>query len=118
MQGSELARIQKNLDEQRKGNYSISYDKSEVNFEHLRRKRAFYQGVNIQMGEEITDKGELIGFANVPDILPLRPKGQWDGLNYDELMATTASEEEQKELAASATPGPNPHLYNYETVQD
>ena len=41
-----------------------------------------------------------------------------DGLNYDELMATTASEEEQKELAASATPGPSPHLYNYETVQD
>ena len=63
----------------------------------------------------MTDKGELISFSDVPDILPLKPLGEWDGLNYDELMATTASEEEQKELAASSTPGPNPHLYNYET---
>ena len=115
VQGSELSRIQKQLEEQRKGNYSISYDLTDVNFGHLRRKRAFYKGVNIQMGQEMTDKGELISFSDVPDILPMKPKGEWDALNYDELMASTASEEEQKELAASSTPGPHPHLYNYET---
>lgn len=67
------------------------------------------------MGQEMTDKGELIGFSDVPDIMPMKPKEQWDGLKYEELMASTASEEEQKELAASSTPGPNPHLYNYDT---
>ena len=75
VQGSELARVQKQLEEQRKGNYSISYDKSDVNFEHLRRKRAFYKGVNIQMEQEMTDKGEVVGFGDVPDILPFKPKG-------------------------------------------
>ena len=47
VQGSELSRIQKQLEEQRKGNYSVSYQLSEINFDHLRRKRAFYKGVNI-----------------------------------------------------------------------
>jgi len=66
------------------------------------------------MAEEL-DKGELVGFSDVPDIMPFKPKGEWDSLNYEELMATTLSAEEQKEAATSGTPGPNPHLFNYET---
>lgn len=85
------------METQRKGLYKISYDKSDINFDHLRRNRAFYQGVNIQMNEETTDKGDLIGFSNLPNILPVRPKAEWALVNYEELMATTASEEEQKE---------------------
>lgn len=81
----------------------------------MRRKRAFFRGVNIQLGQELTDKGELVGFSDVPDILPLKPVEKWDGLDYDKLMASTASEEEKKELAESSTPGPHPHLYNYDT---
>lgn len=45
--GSEVAAVQKELEEQRKGNYSISYEISDLNFDHLRRKRAFISGVNI-----------------------------------------------------------------------
>ena len=46
------------------------------------------------MNEEMTDKGDLIGFSNLPNILPVRPKDEWTKVNYEELMATTASEEE------------------------
>ena len=63
----------------------------------------------------MTDKGTLIGFSDVPDILPFKPKGEWDGLNYEDLMATTLGAEELKEAAASGTPGPNPHLFDYDT---
>jgi len=111
VQGSELGRIQAELDEQRKGNYAISFEMSDVNFDHLRRKRAFLSGVNIQLEEEKTDKGDILAFNNLPDLLPIKPKGEWDGLKYDELMATTASEEEQKEAAATGTPGPNSNLF-------
>lgn len=61
------------------------------------------------------DKGELIGFGNLPDILPIKPKGAWDGLNYDELVATTLTEEEQKEASAEGTPGQSANLFNYDT---
>ena len=50
-----------------------------INFDHLRRKRAFISGVNIQVEEEKTDKGETLGFDELPDLLPIKPKGQkWD----------------------------------------
>lgn len=70
--------------------------------------------MNIQLAEEM-DKGALLGFGNLPDILPIKPKGEWDGLNYDELVATTFTEEEQKQAAAEGTPGPNANLFNYDT---
>ena len=60
--GSELAAIEKLNEEQRKGNYAISFEKTDVNFDHLRRKRAFIQGVNIELEEEKTDKGDTITF--------------------------------------------------------
>ena len=119
VQGSELARIEKENEDRRKGNYAISFELSDVNFDHLRRKRAFYRGVNIELEEEKTEKGDLISFSDLPDLLPVKPKGQkWDGLKYDELMATTATEEEQKEAAAAGTPGPNSHLFQYDGASE
>ena len=50
--------------------------------------------VNIEMEEEKTDKGDLISFSDLPDLLAIKPKAEWDGLKYEELMATTTSEEE------------------------
>ena len=50
--GSELERVQKQLEAERKGNFSISYEMSDLNFDHLRRKRAFFQGVNIELQQE------------------------------------------------------------------
>ena len=94
VQGSELSRIEKELEEQRKGNFAISFEKETINFEHLRRKRAFSSSVNIEMEEEKTDKGDLISFSDLPDLLAIKPKEKWDGLKYEELMATTTSEEE------------------------
>ena len=91
--GSELAQVQKNLEAERKGNYAISFEMDKMNFDHLRRKRAFFSGVPIQLQEEM-DKGALIGFSNLPDILPIKPKQAWDGLKYEELMSTTLTEEE------------------------
>lgn len=44
---SEAARRQKLLDSMRMGTMPISYELNEVNFDHLRRKRAFIKGVNI-----------------------------------------------------------------------
>jgi hypothetical protein len=57
----------------------------------LRRKRAFIKGVDIALEEEKTEKGDLVSFSDLPDILPIKPKGNWDGLNYNELMASSAS---------------------------
>lgn len=115
VQGSEVGRIEKENEDRRRGNYAISYEMSDVNFDHLRRKRAFYKGVNIELEEEKTEKGDLVSFSDLPDLLPIRPKNQaWDGLKYEELMATTATEEEQKQAAESTTPGINTHLFNFD----
>jgi len=111
--GNELARVQKELEEQRKGNYAISYEVQDLNFDHLRRKRAFVQGVNIQLEEE-KNKEELIAFDNLPDILPLVPKGNMAEMNYEELMRTTASEAEIAEATANGTPGDKMFDYNSE----
>lgn len=112
--GSELERVQKQLETDRKGNFSISYEMDDINFDHLRRKRAFFQGVNIELQQEF-DKEQLIGFSDLPDVLPVRPKGDMANMKYDEVMRTTATEEEQKEAAASGTPGPNSNLFNYDS---
>lgn len=42
--------------------------------------------------EEEVEQGELIGFKGLPDILPVKPKGLWSELNYDELMASSEEE--------------------------
>jgi len=65
----------------------------------------------LQLEEEKTDKGDILAFNNLPDILPIKPKEAWDKVKYEELMTTTATEEEQKEAAATGTPGPNTHLF-------
>lgn len=68
---------------------------TDINFDHLRRKRAFIQGVNIQLEEEF-DKEELVGFDNLPDLLPIIPKGNLAKIDYTELMQSGMTEEEQK----------------------
>ena len=47
-----------------------------------------------------------MGFADIPDILPLKPKDAMSSVDYSALMKTT---EEEK------TPGPNGGLFNYDT---
>jgi len=47
-----------------------------------------------------------LGFADIPDILPLKPKVAMSSVDYSALMKTT---EEEK------TPGPNGGLFNYDT---
>lgn len=62
----------------------------------MRKKRAFYKGVNIRLNGE-KDKQEVIDFTDLPDILPLKAAGQeYSALNYDDVAKTTKSEEEQK----------------------
>ena len=73
--GTEQARLQAELEAQRTGRYRIAYELDGLNFDHLRRKRAFISGVNIQVEEEKTDKGETLGFDELPDLLPIKPKG-------------------------------------------
>jgi len=68
---------------------------ADINFDQLRRKRAYYKGVNIQLGEEM-DKGQLVGFSDLPDLLPIKTPGKWDGLYYNELAATTLTDEERQ----------------------
>ena len=76
------------------GKKPIAFDITELNFEHLRRKRAFYNGVNIQLEEE-KDKDKVLDFTDLPDILPVKAKGKgYDKVKYDELVKTTKSEAE------------------------
>lgn len=114
---SDEARRQKQLEAMREGSTAIAYDLPLVNFDHLRRKRAFYRGVNIQLSEEF-DKEELVDFSNLPDILPLKPKSGMADLDYAELAKSTLTEEEVKERLNSATPGPNPTLFDYDAADD
>lgn len=46
--GNEQQLAEKENLKQRKGNFEISYVKEDIKFEHLRRKRAFVSGVNIE----------------------------------------------------------------------
>lgn len=86
--GTELAALETQHEKDRKGSQPISYEKSDLNFNQLRRKRAYYNGVNIQLAEEM-DKGVLLGFSDLPDLLPVKTIGKWDKLNYDEVAAST-----------------------------
>lgn len=109
---SEAAKREKALEALRTGNMDISYDLKEVNFDQLRRKRAFYKGVNIQLLEEM-NKEELIDFTNAPDILPMRPRDkQLSEVDFTELMKKVEGGEEQKE---GETPSADSNLYNYDT---
>merc|ERR1712060_250683 len=94
------------------GSMCVSYDLFDVNFDHLRRKRAFVKGVDIRIREEM-DKEKLMGFANLPDIVPIKPKNQTlSNVDYVELMK--ASEEESKE---EGTPGQS-GLFDYDTENE
>ena len=109
---SEQSRREKLLESMRIGSMCVSYDLFDVNFDHLRRKRAFVKGVDIRIREEM-DKEKLMGFANLPDIVPIKPKNQTlSNVDYVELMK--ASEEESKE---EGTPGQS-GLFDYDTENE
>ena len=100
IQGSEQEQLQKKFEEDRKGSAPVAYDIDDINFDYLRRKRAFIQGVDITLQEEF-DKEQLLGFDSVPDLLPIVPKGNLASIKFDELMRPIQSGEESK----AATPG-------------
>ena len=52
-----------------------------------------------------------MAFDDLPDILPLVPKGSMAEMDYDNLMRTTATEAEIAEATANGTPGSS--LFNY-----
>lgn len=83
--------------------------KEDVEFEHLRRKRAFISGANIE--PEQSEKEELISFDNLPDILPFKPKGSMADVDYAALMTF-----ESEESKAAATPGASG--FDYDAVKD
>ena len=91
---SEPAKAEAALEKSRTGLTPITFDITEMNFDHLRRKRAFYKNVDIQMLEE-KDKEEIIEFTDLPDILPVKAAGEgYSDLKYDDLVKTFKSEEE------------------------
>ena len=93
---SEAATAEKLRESLRIGTMSISYELNDVNFDHLRRKRAFIKGVNLQLSEEY-DKEELLGFGGLPDVLPMKPRDQQlANVDYADLMKTILTDEEQK----------------------
>ena len=96
---------------ERKGSYPVSFELDDLNFDHIRRKRAWLKGVNIKIQEEF-DKEQLVGFDQLPDLLPLMPKGNLATTNYEELMKSTSTDEEQKAAAGSTPDGSN--LYDYD----
>ena len=59
--GSEQEALAKKFEEERKGSYPISFEVTDLNFDHLRRKRAWVKGVNIKIEQEF-DKEQLMGF--------------------------------------------------------
>ena len=88
IQGSELQRQQKLIEEQRKGSATISYEMEDFMFDSIKRERAFFQGINVTAGEEM-DKGEMYSFEDLADILPLKPKGDMAEMDFKKLMKST-----------------------------
>ena len=107
--GTEQEQLQTQFEKDRKGSQTIDYRVDDINFDHLRRKRAFIKGKNIQLAEEF-DKEELVGFDNIPDLLPVIPKGNIATLSYEELMAPVAGAEEEKSAAEAGSA-----TFNYDT---
>ena len=58
-----------------------------MNFDVLRRKRAFYTGIDIQLKPEFGETKELLGWAQMPDVLPIRPKTGYVQTDYKTLLA-------------------------------
>ena len=56
------------------GSSPISFQMEKMNFDVLRRKRAFYTGIDIQLKPEFGESKELLGWAQMPDVLPIKPK--------------------------------------------
>ena len=109
--GSEQETLQLKFEAERKGSYPVSFELDDLNFDHIRRKRAWLKGVNIKIQEEF-DKEQLVGFDQLPDLLPLMPKGNLAKTNYEELMKSTSTDEEQKAAPGSTPDGSG--LYDYD----
>ena len=56
------------------GTSEISFDVGLLNFDVLRRKRAFYTGIDLQLKPEYGESKELLDFSGLPDIVPIKPK--------------------------------------------
>ena len=67
----------------------IDFPLEEINFNNLRRKRAFLSEVSIELPPEFVDakKKKLLNFKGLPDILPIRPKENFGEVNYKKLVS-------------------------------
>jgi len=84
----------------RSGTETIAFKYDDIKFDKIRRKRAFYQGVPINLNEEFEDK-ELMNFNYDPDILPIKPKEAYTSVDYNTL--TKESELPSESRAADNT---------------
>lgn len=97
---SEQAKREEFLNSMRSGTETIAFKYEDIKFDKIRRKRAFYQGVSINLNEEFEDK-ELMNFNYDPDILPIKPKEAYTSVDYKTL--TKESELPSESLAADNT---------------
>lgn len=106
-----------------KGASQIRFNLEQIAWDNLRRKKAFYAGVPMAMREEWEGPNELKSFKKVPDVLPIKPKEPFNGLNYQELIKWekpwTPEQEEKKEQVEGEEPTPegppiDQHLFQYD----
>ena len=71
------------------GSSQINFKIEKMNFDVLRRKRAFYTGIDIQLKPEFGETKELLGWAQMPDVLPVKPKDGFVSADYKTLLANT-----------------------------
>ena len=58
----------------------------------MRRKFAFYTGVDLQAEAEFDESNKLLGFKGVPDVLPIVPKQGMEVVDYAELVKRPETE--------------------------
>lgn len=82
---SEQQKREEMLNSMRNGTEQIAFKYDDIKFDKIRRKRAFYQGVPINLNEEFEDSKELMNFNYDPDILPIKPKEAFTSCDYKAL---------------------------------
>jgi len=108
------------------GSTIVSFELAAVDWNNLRRKRAFHQGVPMTLKEEWAAPEVLLDFQKVPDVLPLRPRGSLVDCDYNALLKWDRPYEpeevkgEDGEIDPETPQGPpmDQHLFQYEKANE
>jgi diacylglycerol kinase family enzyme len=108
---TEAAKREAALLGERTGAEPINFALGDLNFDHLRRSRAFYKGVDIQMKSDTPET-----FEDLPQILPVKAGGgqKYASLAYEDLVKSTKPSEEQKTASSSEDAS---HLFDYDRAE-